>query len=319
MKRITFIIVLLSLFLFSFCRNTNSSNEQIAKIEDVLLGAEEIPFELYKDLIYFDVTVADSVKSKFIFDTGCSYLVLDSTLYANKFGRVDTLMKASTSGAGGQMEKCHLSKGIWKYQVGDVKHKIINAAVINLKKTIPHKDIGGIVGIPFMCDRNIIIDYYNSKIYLLNANLKNKIIGNSAHGHYVKQSGKALTPHIQLDLYINDSIKISGNFLLDIGSAYSISFTSKTSKEYNLEKVITDSKEHDGLAIGGSLTECLFLADSVSVAGYTLRNFEVSYRKGDLLDRNYIGSVGNQFLKNFNVQIDFKTGDVWLAPNSSNE
>ena len=292
-----------------------SNNEEgTYQIEDLLADAEEITFELHKNLLYIDATIADSVKSKFIFDTGALYLVLDSTLYANNFGRVDTLMKAVTSGVGENREYAHLSKGIWSYQLGNVKHREKNAAVMNLKKIIDNNDVGGIVGAIFMRNRNIVVDYQNSKIYLLKPESQNKKIGNSAKGYYKNRS---FTPYITLDLYINDSIKISGDFLLDIGSSYTISLTSKTAKDYNLESVITHLEEEENYSVGGKYKYRTFMADSASIAGYTIRNIEADYslsKAGALSNTPYLGLVGNGFLKNFMLQIDFESGRVWLRP-----
>ena len=292
-----------------------SNNEEgTYQIEDLLADAEEITFELHKNLLYIDATIADSVKSKFIFDTGALYLVLDSTLYANNFGRVDTLMKAVTSGVGENREYAHLSKGIWSYQLGNVKHREKNAAVMNLKKIIGNNDVGGIVGAIFMRNRNIVVDYQNSKIYLLKPESQSKKIGNSAKGYYKNRS---FTPYITLDLYINDSIKISGDFLLDIGSSYTISLTSKTAKDYNLESVITHLEEDENYSVGGKYKYRTFMADSASIAGYTIRNIEADYslsEAGALSNTPYLGLVGNGFLKNFMLQIDFESGRVWLRP-----
>ncbi len=321
MKRAIITIILASSLLISFCGSRVNSQEQSAmQTEDLLSDAKCVPFEIYKNLIYIDVTIADTVKSKFIFDTGCLYFVLDSTLYVNNFGKVDTLMRAVTDGAGENKEYGKVAKGLWNYQFSGIKYSERNAFVMNLKKFIRYEEVGGIFGTMFMrkSNRNIIVDFQNSKIYLLKQD-SNKKIGNSAQGHYHNFHH---VPFVKLDLYINDSVKISGDFLLDLGAASGITLTSNTVKDYNLESNITYSEEKKGVGAGGAYSYRVFQADSASIAGYTVKDFKAEYslsKSGALSDSRYIGLVGYSFLKNFTLQIDFKSGGVWLKPNETKE
>ena len=55
-------------------KNTTHSKEQdVDMFAEMISDAQGIPFELYHDQIYIDATIADSVKSKLIFDTGCDF------------------------------------------------------------------------------------------------------------------------------------------------------------------------------------------------------------------------------------------------------
>ena len=87
-----------------------------------------------------------------------------------------------------------------------------------------------------------------------------------------------------------------------------------------LNRVLTNvrKKIYDTGGVGGSRTDYIFKAKSISVGGVELVDMRATFSgntQGVMANNEYAGIVGNAFFERFDAILDFKRGEIWLRPN----
>ena len=281
---------------------------------------KKIPFKLRRNLIYLNAKVADTIDTQLVFDTGCPYLILDSLLYAQKIGLVDTLKKALISGIGDFHDTVRFCAEQMGYSIGSNKQKVGSYIVMNVNTLLNRRQIaGGLVGADFIGNRRVVIDYKNSVIEFLSRSKKH--IGKRVGSGFLNADNGIMMPMIPLEIRVKGKITIKGNFLIDLGSSHGIILTAETAKAYNLKETVFHLNEQEVRGIGGVAKLKHFMADSLFVCDYKYGDVGVKYstnEAGALSKAPFVGTVGNDFLKNFKVEIDFGQGIVWLQEEKFN-
>lgn len=129
------------------------------------------------------------------------------------------------------------------------------------------------------------------------------------------------SPAINVAIKINDTLTISGNFIVDIGSP-ATTINSYAVAQYALDKNVTRKARYytKYAGIGGDSAGYDFVSDSVSIAGFTFKKPTISYSidtAGFFYDDGYLGILGSSLLSRFHLIFDFKNSKLYFKPNSS--
>lgn len=112
---------------------------------------------------------------------------------------------------------------------------------------------------------------------------------------------------------------ISGDFLLDTGSAHTISLTTQTANEKGLTKL---EGTHPWVAVGlsGESQGGIIRSESVQIGKDKLPDIDIhfSYDKSGALSGSdfYIGIIGNRILEKYDMVVDYVNLYLYLRPNS---
>jgi len=127
--------------------------------------------------------------------------------------------------------------------------------------------------------------------------------------------------YVPVEVYVDSSLTIKGNYTLDLGSGGSLNLTTQTAKKYNLDTKVNYKIPYYTIAggIGGASSDCSFRSDSVRIGNFTLANVTMGYsnnRTGSLSKSSDLGLLGNDILDRFDIIIDFINNDLYLKPNA---
>jgi len=277
--------------------------------------AEYIPVE-YRNHIYLN-GIINNIRGNFIFDTGADYLYLDSAFYRKGNFSFDSVAYGILPGAGNTPQKTKVILNPVSVSFHDNRYDSRITPIISLK-TILGDYADGIIGSEYFMKGALEISYSEKYIRIRNE-INSEIRDNYKAVPFLKTDGRIFVP---LTLEINSSFSLTGKFILDLGSAGSITLTSPAAIKHSLNSKITKKirlyRKYGG--IGGDSEECVFTANSATIGGYTLRHFEASYsldKYGALASDKYTGLIGNDILDRFDLVIDFRNNCLYIKPNRS--
>ena len=249
-----------------------------------------------------------------IFDTGSPYTCLDSTYQANLPHKYKMMGKSKIGGSGNSAQTVRVIINELTYTAGDDEY-LSQACPIFQLKPITGDAADGIMGISEMKNKVIAIDYKNKKMGFWDKVSEDDIAGYSSIA--IRYANNRI--YVPLSVTIDKQRVIQGEFMMDLGSGGSVSFTSAVASKNNLDNI--EPKVFYYYAnggVGGEASGCDFRAESASVGSINLENITVDFSKntgGALSDREYLGIVGNEFWERFSLIIDLPNNKLYLKPN----
>jgi hypothetical protein len=288
--------------------------EKPADVEShvVLLPDDAIPFKLFRNHLYVECAVGGT-KGLMVFDTGADHLHLDQVFYEAAQLNHHTFDSGFVSGVGGKANKAKILIDSVSFSIKGHEPLISGLVPILSLKRICGDIADGIIGIGPFLDKVIEINYANQYLRVLDDTNNIDLTG------YVRidcgrMGTKLLVP---MEIKIADSIFVNGKYLLDLGSAQGVTFTSRLADQYKEFPSVNPKSEImiADAGIGGNSNFTMLYAESVCIGGLNIDSLIVSYsgdRVGPLASRHYSGIVGNQVLKNFNLIVSYKHNCIFL-------
>lgn len=258
---------------------------------------------------------ADSIKGNYVFDTGASNLYYDSTYYSDNGFEYKNTFTAKLPGAGLTPQTVVVVKDTVEFRFGENLYKTSIVPVLKLKPILG--DIAdGILG----------MEYFNNSILEINYERKYMKIYSSIDSIDLKGwtkielTRKDKRLFIPLQVIINDTINITGEYQLDFGSGGSVSLTSLVAKKYKLKNNIHDKvpyfTKYGG--VGGESSNYNFIASQLKIGNYNFDNVVMEFSTdtaGALASDKHLGLLGNEIYERFDICIDFMNSDLYLKPN----
>ena len=272
-------------------------------------SAQGLDFEFYKDHIYLHTTV-NGKPARLILDTGASDILLDSTFLA--FAQRG---KARISGAGNGTEECPIIIGGVTVALGGRQFKPQVTAIINFREILESEKVDGLIGMKYLSDRVIKIDYKNRKITFLNKLSPEMTAGFTA----VPVSWDPKKPGVttfRMEVSLPSGQTVAGKALLDTGAGVAINFNSAGAARFKLNELKDKTaydKKHGG--IGGSDKGYKFAINGIKVGGLSAPVTEGSYstnQNGAMAEGGYDAIMGNIFWKNFDLILDVRNNKLYL-------
>lgn len=276
--------------------------------------AQELDFEFYKDHIYLNTTV-NGKAARLILDTGASDILLDSTFLANSGLTFAQRGKARISGAGNGTEECPIIIGGVTVALGGRQFKPQVTAIINFREILESEKVDGLIGMKYLSDRVIKIDYKNRKITFLNKLSPEMTAGFTA----VPVSWDPKKPGVttfRMEVSLPSGQTVAGKALLDTGAGVAINFNSAGAARFKLNELKDKTaydKKHGG--IGGSDKGYKFAINGIKVGGLSAPVTEGSYstnQNGAMAEGGYDAIMGNIFWKNFDLILDVRNNKLYL-------
>jgi len=269
---------------------------------------EDVKFS-FDGYIKFEALINDSIKGKFMYDTGASYLILDSTFIS---GRQKLLRNVDTARIGGAGNRgYHTVKMIRNplvLSLGDHRVSFDSIPILNLE-AINGEEIAGLIGNNFLKGSVLHINNTRSTLRidtLIDATSydiaipfefdKERIF---IHPKIQLTGGGVLEPRLMVDLGCADIVILNTPYYNKIRSSISEAI------DYSiLDAGVSGNSE------GGE-----FRAQQIQLASYSIPQPVISFSKdvyGALSNTYYDGLIGNELMSRFDYAIDFKHNKLYL-------
>lgn len=285
----------------------------------LLLGLQAFAQNKMFDIKYYrHVYVPSKVNGQdalLIFDTGAPYTCLDSIYRAQSPYKYTQIGNAKMGGTGNNEQKVKIIIRELTYTAGDKQYTSEVSPIFQLKQ-ITGDAADGLMGISDLGGVVIAIDYKNKKMGFWDKVSEADIKGYTPIA--IRHANNRI--YVPLSITVDKDRTIQGEFLMDLGSGGTISFTSAVAAKHNLQNIKPQLPYNMAVGgIGGSSSACDFRAQSASVGGFKLENITVKFSQntgGALSDREYLGIVGNEFWERFDLIIDLPNKKLYLRPNA---
>jgi|GEM_PF-666865 len=292
-----------------------TSQKKVVFLQTSKMVVDSINFD-YDTHIYLKAKIQNR-NVNLIFDTGADGLYLDSVFVAKEKIEFGKLGYAKLGGAGVKEKRVNIIRDSLFCNLDNFKLKSVMTPILQLRPIIGRK-ADGILGNSEFRNKVLFINYTSQKLYVL------KHFNEDIAQHFKKIAIHERKNRFYIDASVNvmKDLVIKGEFLIDFGSGGVISFTNNASMQNSMsDKIknkITSNSIHGG--IGGDTSDTFFIANSISVSGFSFQKERLSYsndKVGALSNRDYLGLIGNGFFQRFNVIIDFKNKCMYLKPNKN--
>lgn len=282
-----------------------------------IASKNDVKFE--KDgYFYINSSINDSIKGRFIFDTGANSSYLDSTFISKHTSIIKSALDtARMRGAGATAYKqVLLIKDTIKIKVGSYSHSFTNSPILKLTD-INGENIAGIIGNEFIKKQVLVIDNDRSTLKI------DSIVNPAEYEYMIPFDYVDRRIYFNVAIEIREKELITARLLMDLGCSDAIIlnspyFKSLTNRGILPEKVIDHTILHGG-ALGGNSNGGDFRSFSIKIGGYRINNPIISFSKdtlGAFSKTNYDGLLGNEVLDRFNYSIDYKDQMLYLTKNS---
>jgi hypothetical protein len=277
----------------------------------------EVKFEKDRSF-YIYAIINDSIKGRFVFDTGASGLYLDSA-FVERHGSIikSNLDTAKMRGAGATgFRQVLLIKDTIRVMVGSYNHNFTVSPILKLTD-INGENIAGIIGNEFINNKILIID--NERLVLkidsvINPKKYNSIIP-------FKYSDERI--YFPVELNIKDNQAITAYLLMDLGCADAVILNTPYFNSLKLQNILPQNIVYYtilfGGALGGNFNGGDFRITSLKLGNSLISNPIISFSEdtlGAFSNTDYDGLIGNEVLDRYNYAIDYYNQKLYLIENS---
>ncbi|MCC6350405.1 MAG: aspartyl protease family protein [Candidatus Eisenbacteria bacterium] len=276
-------------------------------------GRATLPFDYTARHVWLRASINGGPEQDFLFDTGASVTVLDSTFAATHGIATEGRMQAAGAGASGSAAFAKIASLAVRGPDGDgVELHDLRVAVLSVNPMFaPYfwRDIAGIVGYDFISRFVVTLDY-DRDVLVLNDPKTFHFAGSEAPLPMVMNG---VVPALRGTL----DGRYEGLFRLDVGSSSTVDLHSPFAKKHGLEKRLRDARTVTGAGFGGHFTSSLGRAREMAFGPYHWADPMVSIShatEGAFASEEFAGNVGNRILERFRVTLDYDGRRVWLEP-----
>lgn len=267
-----------------------------------------VPFELYRNHIYFDAEIPGYGKMRFIFDSGAGGTALNKDLVEQL--KLDHLGQVEARGVGGadvsevyQLDSLHIGE----LSLSDLPVYAMDLSPLQAAGT---KRIDGILGYDLLSRFAITVNYEDSSFVIHRDNE----VDRSSWGSECRLNLDFRLPYI--DARINDGI--IGRFRLDTGSGSTVDFNSPFVERNNLiAEERSQYHQVTAFGIGGGSSGLIGELPALELCDYRIDSVLVNYstsESGIFAGAQTAGNIGAGVLKRFIVTFDYPTESVYFKP-----
>jgi len=276
-------------------------------------GEAKLPFDYRARHVWLKVSVNGGPPEDFLFDTGATITVLDST-YAAAHGLAGKgFMQAAGAGAAGSASFATLGTlAVKSADGGGVELRDLKVAVMNVSPAFAHVfwgDLAGVLGYDFISRFVVTLDYDAHTLVLHDPHT----FVYDGHEAPLPMKLNGVVPSLVATLDGRDT----GEFRLDVGSSSTVDIHAPFARSHGIEKRLKEAHEVTGAGFGGQFTTVLGRLKRMTIGPYAWNDPMVSVSRateGAFASEDFAGNIGNRILERFRVTLDYEHRRVWLEP-----
>ncbi|MGY3791361.1 aspartyl protease family protein [Aquimarina sp. 433] len=296
MNRISFLMVLL----YTFC---------------VQAQVTTIPFE-EDGLVFIKVKVNEHEEYlDFVFDTGASIGVLDSTVA--KSLNIKSNYSQSAQGANGS-QTYHIATN-QSLKVGDVVFSNSNLVLVDLQKLSQRsgRKIQGIIGYDVLKRYQTRFDFQANTIILYKQ--EDQISELDTFTKIPMRFDGTPIPQMELTFTLRDGSTKTGNFLFDSGANMSLLFNTPYALQHDLKNRTGKTIKGKARGLNKSTTYTKGTIENLSLEDFEFTDIPIDIsegKEGVSASSSYTGILGAKIINRFDMILDYKNQLFYLKPNS---
>ncbi len=268
--------------------------------------------EYKHNMVFLSCKVNDTIRGNFIFDTGCYGMCYDS-LFNSQHHFIDLNVPVLPYKNDSLAQEPSLKRQNLSFN--DYSYSTYGAQIINLK-SMDGRKVDGLIGWDLFYNKMVEFNFLESSLKV--RHFKDTLVDASFTKIPLKQTQDGFL--LQTKIKINEGLEISGDFLLDMGYSGKILLGHKITAKHKLEEKLHDilplysayaTVEGEGYRFAGRVKKLTF-------NDFTFNDVIVSCSAKEepiLEGSEFIGLLGMDILKRFDMIIDFKRNILYLKPN----
>ncbi len=276
-------------------------------------GVATLPFDYRARHVWLRASIDGGREEDFLFDTGASVTVLDSSWAAQHGIQVQGMMQAAGAGASGSISFATLPSLAVKGPDGDgIEVHDLRVGVLTVTPMFSRyfwRNFAGILGYDVISRFVVTIDYDSGRLVLHDP----KTFRYDGRAPALPMKLNGTVPSIEATL----DGKYAGQFRLDVGSSSTVDIHTPFARRYGLERRLRDAREVSGAGFGGTFSSVLGRMRSMTLGASTWRDPMVTVARaeeGAFASEDFAGNIGNRILERFRVTLDYEGRHVWLEP-----
>ncbi len=276
-------------------------------------GEATLPFDYRARHVWLKASIDGGPPEDFLFDTGASVTVIDSTFAAAHGIQTKGFMQASGAGAAGSASFATLGSLAVKGPDGaGVELRELKVAVMSVNPMFARffwGDMAGIIGYDVISRFVTTIDY-DARVLVLHDPKTFAYAGREAP---LPMKLNGVVPSVEATLDGRDR----GDFRLDVGSSSTVDVHGPFGRDHRIEKRLRQARETTGAGFGGPFTSVLGRLRRMQIGPYEWKDPMVTVARvteGALASEEFAGNIGNRILERFRVTLDYEHRRVWLEP-----
>jgi len=276
-------------------------------------GHARIPCAYRARHVWVRASVNGAPPADFLFDTGASITILDST-YAARIG-IATQGTAQGQGAGSMGSATFAEIDSLRLAGADdgIVIKRQKIGVLSLNKDLEPffwRPVAGVVGADFITRVVTTVDYDAQTLTFDDP----ATFTYAGAGKAVPFTLAANMPAVEMTL----DGTWTGSFRVDVGSSGTVDLHGPFVEKNGLAQHVKGKRiEVTGGGFGGTFTSTLTRMKSVALGPYTWADPMLTFsgaRTGALASEYYAGNIGNHVLERFRCTFDYERRQLWLEP-----
>lgn len=278
----------------------------------------EAPFEFYKNLIFLEVKINGKGPFNMMLDTGTTPSALD--LLTARELELDPKSSGQNAAGGGTGTNTFYDVKPLNISIGKLKARNIETSAGDLSaiSNALGKPLHGVLGHSFLNNRIIQIDYPKRLVRFYSKPLK------EVSNKQTNSSGTSILPfRYANDSILIDDILVNGSkvtALFDTGFNGNFNVMPMFISSLNLEDEFNNAKPKMAVGFKGKATSREGIIKTVKIGNLSIDSPSVIFwDKGTGHDTTTYGfTIGNGFLKDFIVTIDYQSSIIMLEKDRAN-
>lgn len=293
-----------------------ASAQDLVSSGDRRLKAPAIPFELANNHVFVPVRVAGEALW-FLLDTGAANTLLDLGTARSLSLPLGPSFEARGAGPG-SVPGAALAPPAAVHFDNVPELRVDVPAAIDLEgiAAFEGRAVNGILGADFISRFVLEIDY---RARLLRLHDRGDFVY-PGPGTSLPMTLPTGHPHVDAELILSNGERVSGDFVLDVGSSFAVALARPFVAQHHLaERYRSGPTIQIGRGIGGTVTAQLGRVSGLQLGALTVAAPIVAFAgdgAGVLSTGQFFeGNIGGEVLRRFSVFLDYGGGRVVLEPN----
>jgi len=277
----------------------------------------KIPFETSGTHMYIKVQTGKSDTLRFVFDTGATGGTIDSAKAEKSGISKENRRPVLVAGSGGSKNYDMAVDQTLKLDKFEIKH--VNLVLVNLTSlsTSTGLRLDGIVGYEILNQYVTQLDFDHKKLLLYD-----KITSVDTNGYTAipfEFSKQIMIPRFPISITLANGDTFTGKVMFDTGNAFPLIVSTPFSKYHDFNSKLGATSITGGRGVNAVTQDQLATIKSMSFNGFAFGPMGIRLTVNDKAEPKdgYLGILGMEIIKRFNVILDYANKKIYLKPNKA--
>jgi len=274
-----------------------------------------LPIDFNGKQIYIPVKSANGDSLRFIFDSGSTGSMIDSASAAKAGISKENRQSVNVAGSGGTQNYDMVTGQ--NLTLGGLQIKDLRLVVVDFSAL--SQDLGkrmdGIIGYDLLTKYVTQIDFDNRKLILYNHISELDTTGYI--GIPFEFSKGILIPRFPVSVKLANGETFTGKVMFDTGCGFTLLVSTPFSKFHHFDEKLGKTLITGGRGMNAETRDQVAVIESMSFDGFDFGKMQIRLTVNEQAEpkEGYLGIMGIEVIKRFNVIVDYADKKIYLKPN----